>query len=562
VTPQVVRVGGGVTDGARTGWDAIVVGSGLGGLACAAYLCAAGKRTLVLEAHYVAGGNSQVFRRGRHGRKYEFDVGVHYIGECGAEGSITRILRSVGLAGRVDFRPLDADGYSTLIFPDLTFRVPAGWDRYRTRLLEAFPREAEALGRVVDILRAVAEEGGRFQNHETAVHDLPVVAPTFMTWGLRPVTELFAEYGLSARAAAVLLGEQGDYAVRPSRTPTALAAGLTDHYMRGAFYPSGGGHVIAARLVEAIRAYGGEVRTRAPVQRIRVEHGRVAGVVLADGGAVDAPVVVSNADLKRTVGHLVGEQHFTPETVERVRAYRMSLPLFVVYLGLDIDLAAQGVANTNRIKWGGYDIEAIYEQLEAGRIPEEDLVYVTAASIKDPTNPHVAPPGHSNLQIMTLAPRDYAVWNVADGQAAAAVYHRDPGYRQRKAALAARLVAAAEQLVPGLRGHIDWQETATPVTQERFTRSTGGTSYGIEFACDQMGPLRIGPRTDVPGLYLCGASTPSGHGIGAVLRSGVIAAAAVLDKDILRQVLAGEVLGDPEQLPALRADWDPWRECH
>ena len=77
-------------------WDAVVIGSGLGGLACAAYLTAAGKRTLVLEAHYVAGGNSQVFRRRHHGRAYEFDVGLHYIGECGAEGSITRILRGIG----------------------------------------------------------------------------------------------------------------------------------------------------------------------------------------------------------------------------------------------------------------------------------------------------------------------------------------------------------------------------------------------------------------------------------------------------------------------------------
>jgi len=552
-----------VVDDQRQRWDAIVIGSGLGGLACAAYLCAAGKRTLVLEAHYVAGGNSQVFRRGIHGRKYEFDVGVHYIGECGAEGAITRILRSVGLAERVDFRPLDPDGYSTLIFPDLTFRVPAGWERYRARLLETFPGEAEPLARVVDILRAVAAEGGRIQNHETALQDLPAAAPTFMTWGLRPVTELFAEFRLSQRAAAVLLGEQGDYAVRPSRTPTALAAGLTDHYMRGAFYPSGGGQVIAARLVEAIRAFGGEVRTRAPVQRVRVENGRVAGVVLAsDGAAIDAPVVVSNADLKRTVRQLVGDQYFTRETVERVDAYRMTLPLFVVYLGLDIDLAAHGVPNTNLIMWGGYDIEAIYEQLEAGRIPDEDLVYITAASLKDPANPRLAPPGHSNVQIMTLAPRDYGVWNVADAQAADGTYHRDPDYRRSKAALADRLIQAAARVLPDLREHIDWQETATPVTQERFTHSTGGTSYGIEFACDQMGPLRIGPHTDVPGLYLCGASTPSGHGISAVLRSGVIAASAVLEKDLLRQIRAGEILGDPERLPLLRADWDPWRVCH
>ncbi len=62
-------------------WDAIVIGSGLGGLSCAAYLCLAGRRTLVLESHSVAGGNSQVFRRRIRGDEYEFDVGIHYIGE-------------------------------------------------------------------------------------------------------------------------------------------------------------------------------------------------------------------------------------------------------------------------------------------------------------------------------------------------------------------------------------------------------------------------------------------------------------------------------------------------
>ena len=546
----------------REQWDAVVIGSGLGGLACAAYLCAAGKRTVVLEAHYVAGGNSQVFRRGIRGRKYEFDVGVHYIGECGAEGSITRILRGIGLGERVRFRPLNPDGYSTLIFPDLRFRVPAGWDRYRARLLETFPEEAAALGRVVDILREVADGGGRFQNQEIAPADLMTAAPTFALWGLRPVTELFAEHGLSQRAAAVLLGEQGDYAVPPSRTPTALAAGLTDHYMRGAFYPEGGGQMIAARLIEAIRAYGGAVRTRTPVARVRVENGRAVGVQLANGECIAAAAVVSNADLKRTVLELVGERYFAAETIERVRDFRMALPLFIVYLGLDVDLAAAGLPNTNLIAWGSYDIEGIYRQLEAGRIPEEDLTYITAATIKDPGNRRLAPPGHTNLQIMTLAPRQYALWHVDPDNVDTSGYHRDPQYRAAKAALAERLITAADRIIPGLREHIDWQEAATPVTQARFTHASAGTSYGIEFACDQMGPLRIGPHTEVPGLFLCGASAPSGHGIGGVLRGGVLAAAAVLEQNLMRGILAGEVLGDPSRLPALRDDWDPWRTSH
>jgi phytoene dehydrogenase-like protein len=541
-------------------FDAIVVGSGLGGLACAAYLCAAGKRTLVLEGHSIAGGNSQVFRRTVRGRAYEFDVGVHYIGECDREGLITHILDGVGLAERVVFRPLDPDGYSTLVFPDFRFRIPAGWDRYRARLLETFPGEAEGLGRVVDALREVATQGRRLQNDECSPAELFGQPTAFGQWGLRPVTELFAAHGLSQAAQAVLLGEQGDYAVRPSKTPTVMAAGLTDHYMRGAFYPEGGGQVLAARLIEAIRANGGVVRTRAPVTRIRVEGGRVAGVELAKSGErIDAEVVVSNADLKRTVLELVGAEHFPDSFLERVRAFRMSLPLFTTYLDLDLDLAAQGVPNTNWWIWGSTDLEGIYDELEHGQMPDVPLAYLTAATLKDPTNRHATPPGHTSVQIMTLVPREYATFGMAEGphDAGSNRYHRDPEYRRRKAALIEQLLETAEQVLPGLREHVVWKEAATPLTQERFTHSTGGTSYGIEAATDQVGPLRPGAETAVPGLYLCGASTASGHGIANVLRSGVVAAGAILETDLMALLRSGRRLGDPSRLPPLVPDWDP-----
>jgi all-trans-retinol 13,14-reductase len=546
-------------------WDAIVIGSGLGGLACAAYLCAAGRRTLVLEGHSVAGGNSQVFRRRVSDAEYEFDVGIHYIGECGPGGGITQIMNSVGLAERVVFRPLDPDGYSTLIFPDLEFRVPANWDRYRERLLETFPDEAETLATVVDIMQRVDVETRLYQDRGIGADRLSEQAPTFLAWGLRPVTELFAEYGLSQRAAAVLLGEQGDYAVRPSKTPVALAAGLTGHYMNGAFYPEGGGQMIAGRLIEAIRAYGGEVRTRARVAKVRVENGRTVGVTLARSGEeIDAETVVSNADLKRTVGEMVGEDHFSAETVERVRGYTMTLPLFTAYLSIDLDLGELGVPNTNYWIWNTYDIDGLYDELEAGRIPDPPIAYISTASLKDPNNPHLAPPGQTNLQVMTLVPGDYGFFKQERGpvEEGRNRYHSDPAYRQSKEELVEGILAAAEVAIPGLREHVVWRESASPLTQERFTHSTGGTSYGVEFNCQQMGPMRMGPRTDVAGLFLCGASTPSGHGIGNVLRSGVMAAGAVLDTDLISLVRGGEVIGDPAKLPELRDDWDAWKESH
>ena len=549
--------------GERESWDAIVIGSGLGGLCTAAYLCGAGKRTLVLEAHYVAGGNSQVFRRRIGDRSYEFDVGIHYLGECGRDGMITTVLRGVGLAERVVFRPLDPDGYSTLVFPDFTFRVPVGWDRYRQRLLETFPDQAESLGRVVDILRQVGEEGRRLQRGEFQMQDAVTEAPRFLEWGLRPVTELFSEHGLSPQASAVLLGEQATYAVRPSRTPVVVQAGISHHFLRGAYYPEGGGQVIAGRLIQAIRAYGGEVRTRSPVDRIRIENGRVAGVVLGKTGQeIDAKVVVSNADLKRTILNLVGESHFAPETVERVRAFQMATPLFCVYLGLDVDLAAQGIPNTNHFVVNTYDIEGVYDRIDAGEIPADAVAYVTAATVKDPVSGHLAPKGHTNLQIMTMAPGDHEIWNLDRSPAEGGRYHRDPEYRRRKREVMDQMIATAERVLPGISEHIDWKEAASPVTQERFTRSTGGTSYGIALSTDQVGPFRMGPATEIPGLFLCGASTPSGPGISGVMRGGVAAAGAVLEVDLLKMALDGEILGDVDRLPEIRGDWDAWRESH
>ncbi|MGH0037934.1 MAG: phytoene desaturase family protein [Myxococcota bacterium] len=550
----------------RESWDAIVIGSGLGGLTTAAYLCAAGKRTLVLERHYVAGGNSQVFRRKHRGREYEFDVGIHYIGECGRDGLITAALNGLGLAERVVFRPLDSDGYSTLHFPDLSFRIPFGWDRYRARLKQTFPDEHAGLDAVLDVMQDVSATGHRLRRDEIAMADVMTEAPGFLQWGLRPVTELFAEHRLSEQAAAVLLGEQGCYAVRPSDTPVVMAAGLTDHFLRGAYYPVGGGQVIAARLIEAIRAYGGEVRTRSPVERVRVENGRVKGVVTGgrsrEAVEIDAPIVVSNADLKRTFRELVGEEHWAPETIERVRSLKMAVPLFCVYLGLDVSLAERGFANSNHFIWGDYDIEGVYDDLDAGRMTSKAMCYLTAASLKDPESGHLAPEGYTNLQIMTLVPREYDIWNVDQGPADGGRYHRDAEYRKRKEEVVEQLIDTSTRLIPDLREHIAWREAATPVSQERFTHSTGGTSYGIEMSCSQAGPLRVGPATEIEGFYLCGASTPSGPGIAGVIRSGIDAAGHVLETDLLRPLLQGRRFGDPALLPELREGWDPWRESH
>lgn len=123
-------------------YDAVVVGAGLGGLSTAAFLSTNGRRTLVLEQNQVVGGSSQVFRR--QGNKYEFDVGVHYIGDCAPGGTVDRLMRGLGLQDRIEFAELDPDGFSTITLPTVSFRVPRGWQAYEDRLVETFPTRRTA----------------------------------------------------------------------------------------------------------------------------------------------------------------------------------------------------------------------------------------------------------------------------------------------------------------------------------------------------------------------------------------------------------------------------------
>ncbi len=541
------------TSATAESWDAVVVGSGPGGLTAAACLAATGHRVLVLERHDLAGGNAQVFRRHHNGAEFEFDVGVHYLGDCGPGGLFPSIFAALGVGDRIRFRPLDSDGFDTLRFPDLELAVPAGWEAYRDRLIAAFPTERAGIERCLDILRQVAEE--------SRSRLLPgAETPTFDEWAFRPLADLFDACELTPRSRAVLDHWSGLYAGPPSATAVAMHAAIIDHYMRGAYYPEGGGQVIPARLTQVIEANEGEVRTLGSVERIMVEEGRVRGVRLAGDHVVTAPIVISNADHSRTVLELVGREHWEPATVHWVEHATMTVGLVCVYVVVDIDLTDR--PNTNYFVFPSYDVERLYERLDGGVLDLDDIfAYVAIASRKDPGNAHLCPPGHTNFQIMTLAPRGYGFWGIERGPAEGGRYRRDETYRQRKAQLTERLLDLAEEVLGPFRDHIVHLETATPITHERYTHSTGGTSYGYLHSPDQSGTNRPHHRTEIEGLWLVGAGTTEGHGIAGTMVGGVNCAGEILGRPLLVEMMMGTRLVEPESLPPDPDDFDPVEQC-
>lgn len=257
----------------------------MGGLVCAAYLAVTGDRILVLEQHDVVGGSGHTFRRRR---AYQFDVGVHYQGDCGPDGILPAILGGLGLRDRVRFLAMDQDGFDRIMMPGLTVDVPAGWARYRDRLIAALPKDAAGITAFTGICEEIAVTARRNLLSRAPKPQAPAVRPESHRWSRYSLAELFDPCGLSTVARTMLAAQSGNYGAAPEDVCVATHPSVMDHHLRGAFYPAGGGQVVIASLVEVIEAYGGEVRTRCAATRIIVEGGAATGVEIADGSRLSA----------------------------------------------------------------------------------------------------------------------------------------------------------------------------------------------------------------------------------------------------------------------------------
>jgi len=500
--------------------DAIVIGSGIGGLTAAAFLTKGGLRPLILEQHFLPGGNAMTFRRKK---MFDFDVGFHYIGSCGPGELFPTTLEQLGVAERVEFVPMDQDSFDTLHLPDLVFHMPVGWERYRQRLQEAFPQEARAIDRYIDFLMTAA---GR------------APAP-----GRQPLQELLGKPASQCTLAEVfdalemsqplrhLLGYlYATYATPPSKAPAVTHAMVIDHYVGGAYFVRGGGRPMVEALLSVIEDGGGEVRLRSKVERIIVEGGKAVGVGLASGEELRAPIILSNADAKRTFLEMVGEEHLSAAFAQRVKGYRMALPLFIIYMAMEVDPSELGLPSTNLCLCPAYDLEEQFAACYEGRLPDRPAVFIPIASLKDPLSENIAPRGYTNLQLMSVAPAQPQAWGVSQGPASGGRYRHTPPYLAARREMEERMLRVVEEMMPGFIRKVVWQESASPLTQERFTLSSGGTSYGLEHAVDQSMAARVPYQTEVPGLWMVGANTLFGHGYAGCMMGGRTVANMILEQ--------------------------------
>jgi phytoene dehydrogenase-like protein len=303
---------------------------------------------------------------------------------------------------------------------------------------------------------------------------------------------------------------------------------MITHYFDGAFYPRGGAKRIPLAMIKALRRWGGQIRLRAPVQRILVTRGRACGVELASGERLHAPVVVSNADPAVTFGELLPASHGRSERRKAERMER-SVSLLSVFCAVDMDLRALGYDSGNYWWYRRRDVGALYERQEK-RLPgaEVDGLFLAITTLKDPGHRR---DGRHTLEMFTFVPyAPFARWS------GTAPNDRGPDYERFKEALGDKMIAAAEQVIPGLGRAVCFRSVSTPLSNDYYCRAPLGGAYGTAKTPWQLGPLSFSTETSVPGLYSCGASTLS-HGVAGTAMTGLMAAQRVLHADRVEDLL-------------------------
>jgi all-trans-retinol 13,14-reductase len=493
-------------------YDAVIIGAGLGGLACAAAFARRGFKPLVLEQHDKVGGFATAFSRPGG---FTFDVSLHST-TVGERDGVFNLIAGFPEITEVEFK---AHPYLfRAVYPGHDVRVrqrdPAA---FVATLSSLFPEEKAGIAGLFEDMAGLAGEVGRLPRSGGQV-DMARFAVEFphlarlhqSTWG-----EMMDSRVKDPKLKAILSSQWGYYGLPPSKLSCFYYALPFLGYLKGGgFYPKGRSQDISNAFARYIGNHGGRILLNTRAVRIPTANGAASGVTTADGRTYTARAVVSNASPHATLGQMIDDQRLVADYLDRCRRYSVSLSSFQVFLGLKEDLVRKlGIGDSEVFYEPAYDPESSYASAARGDV-ESGGVYVT---LYDNIEAGYSPAGKNTLNIMTL--QGYDPW-----ERFANDYHAGEkrAYRKEKERLADVLIRRAEKaLLPGLSSAIEVKEIGTPLTNVRYTGHHRGAIYGWDQTVNNSGAARVGHATPVRNLYFAGAWSRPGHGYGAAIPSGL-----------------------------------------
>jgi all-trans-retinol 13,14-reductase len=503
-------------------FDAIVVGSGPGGLSCAIQLAKAGKRVMVLERHYTLGGFMHTFTR----KHFEWDVGLHYVGDVHRPQSLLRRLFDDLSGGGLSWAAIP-DPYDTCVIGQDRYPFPAGREALRERLRQWFPRDGQPIDRYFELLHQVRRATAPFFANRAMPWILGRLLGPWMRGPFKKLVRVTTQEVLSSltsnrRLQAVLCTQYGDYGLPPGESSFAMHALVVNHYLNGAAYPIGGSGAIVKAMLNRLESLGSVARVRAGVAHFLLEGNRCTGVVLENGDQWRAPLVVSNAGYANTFGPLM-QRSWNPEVPP-------SAAHVCLYAGLKGAPDSHPLPQGNLWRFPSDDLDGDARRYREDSRAPFPMVYHSFASAKDPSWTERFP-GRATMEVIVPAHYQwFSAWEHLPW------HKRGRDYEAFKTGFEERLVAEMERELPGIASALTHVEVSTPLSTRHFSGYARGEIYGLEHTPRRFACKDLGPRTPIGGLFLTGQDVVTDGLAGAVL-SGFLTASAVLGRNLIKEHL-------------------------
>jgi all-trans-retinol 13,14-reductase len=501
-------------------FDAIVIGSGAGGLAAAISLAKNGQKVLVLEQHYVPGGWCHSF----HLNGQRFSPGVHYIGLLEDGQSTSDLYKGLGIANELVFFRMNPKGYEHCWIGKEKIDIPSGLENFSNSLEKKFPNEKKNIRRYLKLVQRVSDQIQLIPKMRGLWDNLTIAFRTkdMGRYGLFSLKRVIAWYIKDPLLKGILNIQCGDHGLPPFKASFPVHCAVMSHYFHGGYYPMGGGGGLVKAMTNVLKKHGGELRVKQKVSRILVENKKAFGIELASGERILAKTIISNADPSLTYLKLVGKENLSKSLIEKLSKTKYSCTSLILFLTVDMDVTAAGLDSGNIWSMNTENIDDLYDQLQK-EDPYEGhefpAVFISCTTLKDPVSYNGR---YHNIEVVTFI--EYGCFKEF---ARVGDYHSEE-YEKKKQKMIGKLLNNVEKVLPGAKQHVVQAELGTPKTNEFYINATEGNVYGTEKTFMQIGPFSYKNRSEIKNLYLCGASTLS-HGVAGAAYSGVQTAAEILN---------------------------------
>jgi phytoene dehydrogenase-like protein len=445
-------------------YDVVIIGAGISGLVCGCYLAKAGMKVLLVEQHDKPGGYCTSFRR----KNFLFDAAAHSFGSYREGGNFRKILTELGVDKQIEIKRFDPS--DVVITPEFSISFFNDIQKTISDLAKIFPEEEDNIRRYYDFLT-------NLDQLQTAKLRDKTFADLMATF--------FKDSRLISALSTPVFGNGG---LPPSLLHAFTGTRIfTEFLIDGGYYPGGSMQSLPNALASIFVGHGGTILCKRLAKKILLDNASVSGVELDNNESFFSKYVVSACDITQMFKTFLGEEIVGKPLVEKLQTMTPSFSTFIVYIGIDNEFPGLPREGTNVWYLPYYDLDKMFSYSKLG-----DMANIGGFMAR-------LSPDKKTIVAFFPAP-----------------FKTESFWRQHKKMIAQDFVERIEKLIPGLKAHITYLDSATPYTLHRYTLNYQGANYGWAPLKSQLFDADFRQKSSISGLYVTGHWTAQTHGIQGV----------------------------------------------